>query len=79
VSLRVLQHLVETRTLVPALGSAYSRVTESLNNLPPSAHGNFGEPRNLILHRLPVVRVSSWLPLSQQMSHQGHPKSIIFG
>jgi hypothetical protein len=51
---RVLQHLIETGALVPALGSAYSSVAESLDNLPPSAHGNLGEPRNLILYRLPV-------------------------
>ena len=52
--LRLLQHFIETRTLVPALGSTYSRVAESLDNLPTSAHGDLSEPCNLILHRLPV-------------------------
>ena len=52
--LRLLQHFIKTGTLVPALGSADSRVAESLDNLPTSAHGDLSEPCNLVLHRLPV-------------------------
>src|SRR5262249_33079715 len=52
--LRLLQHFIKTGTLVPALGTAYSCVAKSLDNLPPSAQGNLGEPRNLIFDRLPV-------------------------
>jgi len=54
VPLRLLQHLVEPWSFVPALGSAYSGVAKSLDNLSPPAHSDVGEPRNLILHRLPV-------------------------
>lgn len=53
-TLRILQHLIEARTILGTLSAANAGVVECLHNLPTPGLGDPGERADLVLNRLPI-------------------------